>query len=50
MMKIPYVKIKSLTKANVLFLAELKKAVDDVKLIKAGKLKGRTAEELLDEL
>ncbi|RYU90342.1 hypothetical protein EWM62_12505 [Mucilaginibacter terrigena] len=45
-----YVKTKPLTEANSQFLHELKEAVEDVKLIKAGKLKGRPAEELLNEL
>ncbi|MET3978765.1 hypothetical protein ABIB62_001334 [Mucilaginibacter sp. UYP25] len=45
-----YVKTKPLTDENSRFLSELKEAVEDVKLIKAGKLKGRPAEELLDEL
>jgi hypothetical protein len=33
-----------------LFLTELKEAVVEVNLIKAGKIKGRSAEELLEEL
>lgn len=45
-----YVKTKKLTDANSTFLNELAEAVEDVRLIKAGKLKGRPAEELLDEL
>jgi hypothetical protein len=48
---LPYVKVKPANeKADSLFLAELQEAVKDVKLIKAGKLKGRPAEELLNEL
>lgn len=45
-----YVKAKPLTEANSQFLNELREAVDDVNLIKAGKLKGRPVEELLNEL
>lgn len=47
---LPYVKTKTLSPANSRFLKELKEAVEEVKLIKAGKLKGRPAKELLDEL
>lgn len=45
-----YVKAKPLTEANSQFLYELKEAINDVNLIKAGKLKGRPVEELLNEL
>ena len=45
-----YVKTKQLTDANSLFLTELKEAVEEVNLIKTGKLKGRPAEDLLNEL
>lgn len=45
-----YVKATSLSESNELFLLELRDAVEDVKLIKAGKLKGRPAKELLNEL
>lgn len=45
-----YVKTKSLTEANSLFLSELKGAVEEMKLIKSGKSKGRPIEDLLDEL
>lgn len=47
---LPYVKIKALTEENNTFLNELKEAVEDVNLIKAGKLTGRPVEELLNEL
>ena len=46
----PYIKAKQLTPANSLFLEELKEAVDELNLIKAGKMKARPAKELLDEL
>lgn len=45
-----YVKAKPLTESNSIFLNELKEAVEEVKQNKAGKLKGRPAEELLNEL
>ncbi len=45
-----YVKAKPLTEANSQFLYELKEAVDEVNMIKSGKLKGRPAEDLLNEL
>jgi hypothetical protein len=38
----------NLTKAQI--LDNIRKAVEDMKLIKAGKLQGRHARELLDEL
>jgi hypothetical protein len=43
-------KTKQLTPANVLFLNELKQAVENVKLAKAGKIKGKPFQELLNEL
>jgi hypothetical protein len=45
-----FVKTKTLTQSKALFLEELKEAVDEVNLIKAGKLKGRSARKLIDEL
>lgn len=45
-----YVKTKPLTDAKALILKELKQAVDEIKLIKAGKKKSRSAQEFLDEL
>lgn len=47
---ISFVKTKTLTNAKAQFLEELKDAVDEVNLIKAGKLKGRSARKLVDEL
>lgn len=47
---LPYVKAQPLTEEKALLLAELKEAVEEMKLIKAGKRKGRRLEELLDEL
>ena len=45
-----YVKAKPLTESNSLFLRELKEAINEVNQIKKGKIKGRPAEELLNEL
>jgi hypothetical protein len=45
-----YVKAEPFTKADNRFFEELKEAVEEVKLIKAGKLKGIPAEEWLDGL
>jgi hypothetical protein len=47
---ISYVKAKPLTDSKALFLSELRDAVEEVKQIKAGKKKGRNAEDLLNEL
>lgn len=47
---LPFVKAKPLTDAKAEFLEDLREAVEEVKLIKAGKKKGRSAQELLDEL
>ena len=43
-------KIASDKKSNQEFITELKEAVYEVNLIKAGKLKGRPATDLLNEL
>ena len=45
-----FVKAKKLTPANVLFLTELKQAVENTKLAKNGKIKGKHLQELLNEL
>jgi hypothetical protein len=45
-----YVKTTELTPYKAKVLRDLKKAVDEMILIKAGKLKGRNAEDLFDEL
>ena len=45
-----YVKAKPLTPAKAQVLEELKKSVEEMTLIKAGKLKGISAKDLLDEL
>ncbi|MEO8088481.1 MAG: hypothetical protein ABI763_16800 [Bacteroidota bacterium] len=45
-----YVKTQTLTPAKARFLLELKDAIEEVKLIRTGKLKGRSAKKLIDEL
>ena len=45
-----FVKYKTLTPAKAQFLEELREAVDNVKLVKQGKLKARPLKEVLDEL
>ena len=45
-----YVRTEKVNDKKAKFLEGLKEAIADVKLIKAGKLKGRPAKELLDEL
>jgi len=45
-----YVKTKPLTNADSKFLSELQESVNEIKLIKAGKLDAKPAEEWLNEL
>lgn len=45
-----YVKVKQISGEKALLIEEIKEAVENVKLIKEGKLKGRSARELLNEL
>ena len=45
-----YVKTKSLTPYKAEVLEELKEAVDNMNLVKEGKLKARPAKDLLNEL
>ena len=47
---IPFVKAKSLTPEKAQVLKELKEAVDNLNLVKAGKLKAKPAKDLLREL
>jgi len=46
----PDIKVKTIAPAHAQFLGELKEAVDELNLIKAGKKKARNAREFLDEL
>jgi hypothetical protein len=45
-----YVKTESLSGEKVLLIKEIKEAVEEMKLIRAGKLKARPVKELLDEI
>jgi len=45
-----FVKIKELTPYKAKVLADIKEAVKEITLIKEGKLKGRNAEDLFNEL
>lgn len=47
---LPYVKTKALTPYKAEVLEGIKEAVEEMKLIKSGKLKARNAEDLFDEL
>lgn len=45
-----FVKAKTITPEKALLIEEIKEAVEEVKLIKAGKKKARNADEFLNEL
>lgn len=47
---ISYVMIKPLTDAKALLMAEIREAVEEMKLIRAGKKQARNAEDFLNEL
>lgn len=47
---ISYVKAKPLTDSKALLLEEIREAVEEMKLIKAGKKNSRNAEDFLNEL
>ncbi|MEM6262772.1 MAG: hypothetical protein AAGI38_09715 [Bacteroidota bacterium] len=47
---LPYVKVQLLTDEKALFMTELKEAVENLKLVREGKIEARPARELLDEL
>ncbi len=47
---LPFVKTKMLSDEKALLMEEIKEAVEEMKLIKAGKKKARDAEEFLNEL
>jgi len=46
----PYVKAKPITNEKALLIEEIKEAVEELSLIRQGKLKGIPAKQLLDEL
>ena len=45
-----YVKAKTITPYKAKVLEDLKEAVEELNLIKSGKLKARSAEDIFDEL
>ncbi|MBW9233781.1 hypothetical protein [Leptospira santarosai] len=45
-----FVKTKTLTSSKAKFMEDVKEAVEEMKLVKAGKLKPKSAQEFLDEL
>ena len=47
---ISYVKAKPLTDAKALLMEEIREAVEEMKLIRAGKKKARNAEDFLNDL
>ncbi len=47
---ISYVKVKPLSDEKALLMEEIKEAIENLKLVRTGKLKARPAKELLNEL
>ena len=47
---LPYVKTKQLTDEKAQLMSEIREAVENLNLVRQGKLIGRPAKELLDEL
>lgn len=47
---ISYVKAKTLTESKALLMEEIREAVEEMKLIRAGKKEARNAEDFLNEL
>ena len=45
-----YVKAKTISNEKALLMVEIKESVEELKLIRQGKLKGIPAKQLLDEL
>jgi hypothetical protein len=45
-----YVKTKTISNEKALLMEEIKEAVEELKLVRDGKLKGIPAKQLLDEL
>ncbi|GAB3936042.1 hypothetical protein [Mucilaginibacter myungsuensis] len=45
-----YVKVKTISEEKAQLIAEIKEAVDNLKQVKEGRLKTRSARALLDEL
>ena len=47
---LPYVKAKTISEEKALLIEEIKEAVEELKLISQGKLKGIPAKQFFDEL
>lgn len=47
---LPYVKVKTISNEKALLMEEIKEAVENLTLVRQGKLKARSAKDLLDEL
>lgn len=47
---LPFVKAKTITPTKAQILEELKEAVENMRLVKQGKVKAKPAKELLNEL
>ena len=47
---IPYVKTKRIKEPKEILIVKIKEAVEELNLIKQGKLKGISARQMLDEL
>ena len=47
---LPYVKTKQLTEEKAVLMSEIREAVENLKLVREGKLEARPAKDLLDEL
>ena len=47
---LPYVKAKQLTEAKAQMMCDIKDAVEEIKLIKEGKIEARNVEDFLNEV
>lgn len=47
---LPYVKAKTISNEKALLMEEIKEAVENLKLVREGKLQARPAKDLLNEL
>ncbi len=47
---LPYVKTRKLTESKAELMSEIRDAVENLNLVKQGKIKARPVQELLDEL
>ena len=47
---LPYVKTKTITSEKALLIEEIKEAVENLQLVRQGKMKARPAKDLLNEI